>query len=364
MSTFHTHHSGYAGALVLMEKCGGQLFPRRGRDGTTTLVIGQQVHTFWEEDSHRYFQCKVLAEDIGFPHENFTPGRLAKYIIRDICGLPDELGQPDDRILQLARNGFHWHYTHVETGYHPYLLEFDLCQAYATSLAQFGSFCFSMSQPTINDCGSLENLRNLLPSLPKWIRLVMVGVIASHRMTFATMPNRKSGDVSLKFTTIREVKYGQAFNQVHRAILRLYRVCKRLHSIGGIHIKRMHTDSFALSVDCPNAVEQNIFEYLDEQGFSYTCKAQGTAHFLDLNSGIVGRKFIGVPCEVREAIKAQPVPNRRVHITSEQLQRWGIRGVLADTGSDRSGQQAAEPIQLELGVSDGQGNGRDARYSA
>ena len=200
----------------------------------------------------------------------------------------------------------------------------------------------------------MENLRVALDSVPKWMRLVMLGQMATHRMTFATMPNRKAGDFSLKWNTIKKVKYGFAFNRTHQAILRVYRLLEAVHKIGGNAVKRLHTDSFALSVDCLPEVEAEIFSLLDDKGFSYSCKAQGTAHFFELNSGIIGRKFVGVPFEIRESLKALPQKPRRVLITDEQLERWGVRGVVSDTGMPNCSPVSVQEVQLELEIENGQ----------
>lgn len=331
MTKHFKEFSGYAGALNCLEKIGGQLFPGKGRDSSHTVNCGGSSYTFWEPNSKRYQQCRLLAEDVSFPHEHFTAGRIAKHIIENVCGINPKEGYPEKRFIQLAQDGFHWHYTHVETGYHPYLLEFDLCAAYATSLGQFDGIYFQMNPQKTSGHMEMENLRVALASVPKWMRMILVGQMAAHRMTFATMPNRKEGSVALKWQTIRSIKYGGAFNRTHQAILRVYRLLEAIHERGGDSIKRIHTDSFSLSADCPTDVEASIFGLLDDKGFSYSVKAQGTSHFFDLNSGIVGRKFVGVPFEIREQLRALPSKPRRVFITPEQLERWGVRGVQDDT---------------------------------
>lgn len=178
-------------------------------------------------------------------------------------------------------------------------------------------------------------------------------------MTFATMPNRASGDYKLHWNTIRKISYGYAFNRAHQSILRVYRLLERIHKIGGSAVKRIHTDSFTLSVDCLSSVEAEIFQLLDDKGFSYSVKAQGTSHFFGLNSGIVGRKFVGVPFEIREQIKALPSKPKRVYISPEQLERWGIRGAVADSQPAMSEAVAINPVQLEMELGSGR-NGAQA----
>lgn len=345
-----TEHTGYAGAIDCLQTIGGQLFPSKRKDGTSTVVKGKECYTFWDADSKSYHKCAQLAKDISFPHEHFTPGRIAKFLLEEVVGIDPAIGSPDPIFVRLAKDGFHWHYTHVETGYHPYLLEFDLCAAYATSLGQFDSPYFSMNRLTISDPLAMESLRVALATVPKWMRLVMIGQMASHRMTFATMPRRAEGCYQLKWQTINKIKYGDAFNRTHQAILRVYRLLESIHKIAGTSIKRIHTDSFALPVDCDTRIEAEIFQLLDDKGFSYSCKAQGSSHFFDLNSGIIGRKFVGVPFEIRESIKALPAKPRRVFITPEQLERWGVRGVVDDAPCAPAQAEKFIPVQLELGV--------------
>lgn len=358
MTKYFTEHTGFAGAIDCLSTIGGQLFCGKGLDSASTVMSGKNVYTFWQPNSKSYAKCRQVAQDVGFPHEHFTSGRIGKYILKEVCGVKQEAGKPDPIFIRLARDGFHWHYTHIETGYHPYLMEFDLCAAYATSLGQYESLYFSMSQKTIADDGVMQNLRVALQSVPKWMRMILIGQLTSHRMTFATMPNRKQGDCKLKWTTISNIPYGYAFNQAHRAVLRVYRILEAIHRIGGIHVKRMHTDSFALSPEISPEAESEIFQYLDSQGFSYSLKAQGTAHFFCLNSGIIGRKFVGVPFEIRDSLKALPQKPRRLFLTPEQLERWGVRGVVDDAPPALRESSNITAHQLELGLTNERPDGR------
>lgn len=350
-----TEDTGYAGAIDCLSKVGGMLFPRRGKDGTSTVVRGDEVYTFWEPNSKQKAKCQQVAIDTDFPHEHFTSGRIAKHILETVCGIDPKFGQPDPVFLKLARDGFHWHYTHVQPGYYPYLLEFDLCSAYATSLAQFASPYFAMNTQITDGLSEMENLRNALGSVPKWMRMILIGQMGSHKMHFLTMPGRKVGDHKIKLNTVYKVKYGYAFNRTHQAILRVYRILEAIHKIGGDHIKRIHTDSFTLPADCPTSIEQEIFCLLDNKGFSYSCKAQGSAHFFGLNSGIVGRKFIGVPFEIRDCLKALPEKPKRHFLTAEQLDRWGVRGVVPDTSQGVQKPVESEQLSIE-GLEDARGS--------
>lgn len=322
MTTYQSHDSGYAGAMLHLKRFGGQFYPAKGRDGTSTIVRGSQVHTFWEENSLNRPKVAQAARDFGFDPTHATPGRLARWILRDICNLNCSRTDPEKRFIQLAKDGFHWHYTYIEPGRHDYLLEFDLKAAYFTSLMQEKSFFYSLKYGDMPDSGALECLRSIAPAMPKWLRLTLLGTIASHQMTFATLTTGSNGYDELKFTTIRKIDYGAAFNCVHRSILRLYRVMQRVHEMGGSYIKRMHTDSFAFQWDVPESIASQIFDYLDRQGFAYTCKAQGSAFFWNLNEGFIGRHFVGSRAAVREGISQFPQKPRLLILSKHNARFW------------------------------------------
>lgn len=333
MKRYFTHEGGYIAALGYLRDNGGCLFPAKRHDGSSTVVIGDKIHTFWERDSLNRAKVQETARQFGFDPEHATGGRLAKWILRDICGLHTTKNPPDSRFLELARAGFHWHYTHVEVGRHQYLLEFDIVAAYMTSLLSQSSLKFSLLEGEKDDGGALDCLRQISSQLPKWLRLIIIGTIASHRMQYLTLTPGLNGYPNLKCHTVNKVEYGDAFNAVHRAIFRVYRTCENIHKLGGQHIKRMHTDSFALTGDCPVSIESDIFNYLDSCGFSYSCKSQGSAIFFNLNEGLIGSKFVGSRTAVREQWNALERKPKRFKLAKPARERWGNRGVVFDTSA-------------------------------
>lgn len=328
---YYTLDGGYISAVECLREKGGCLFPAKRNDGSSTVVCGNKIYTFWENGSLNKAKVQEAAKRFGFDPEHATGGRLAKWILSDICGLDCAKESTDMRFLALAREGFHWHYTFVEEGHHPYLLEFDLQAAYMTSLLSASSLKYTLHQGYLDDSGALDCLREISPDLPKWLRLIIIGCLASHRMQYLTMGVGLNGYPELKSNFVNKVDYGTAFNAAHKAIFRVYRCMEQLHRIGGDHIKRIHTDSFALTGDCPCDIESQLFEYLDSLGFTSTCKAQGTGLFFNLNEGLIGRKWVGSRAGVRERLAELERKPKRYKLSKPARDRWGDRGVVFDT---------------------------------
>lgn len=322
---------GYAAAVELLQRRGGCLFPAKRRDGSSTVVIGNEIHTFWERDSLNRAKVVQVARQFGFDEEIATGGRIAKWILRDICGVHTTKSGYDKRFLALAREGFHWHYTYVQPGHYPYLLEFDIAAAYMTFLLSQPSLSFDLHNGYLDDGGALECLREIIPTMPKWLRLIIIGILASHRMQFFTMGTGSNGYPELKHHWANKVEYGTHFNAAHKAVFGIYRIMQRLHSIGGEHIKRMHTDSFALTGDCPGDIEQRLFDCVDSHGLSTSCKAQGSAVIFNLNEGIIGRKWVGSPVAVRDELARLESKPTRYKLGRKARERWGKRGVVFDS---------------------------------
>jgi hypothetical protein len=97
---------------------------------------------------------------------------------------------------------------------------------------------------------------------------------------------------------------------------------KRIHEIGGEQIKRIHTDSFAISCDCEGVVETNIMEFLGKHNYKTTVKGYGSSHFLNLNEGLIGGKLIGMKESVFEQLRANSVKIPKIEMTKEQKARW------------------------------------------
>lgn len=321
---YETKTGDYLDALDYFMNKGGQFFPSSLKGGANTILCGRNCVTFWEEDSNLRAKVRDACREYGFPPENMTAGRLAKAFLRDIAGLDVSQTSYGDRAFKMAKRGSHWHYQHVETGYHRFLIEFDLKSAYFTSLFHGKSLLWDESKGWLDDGGALEVLRLLSPRIPKWLRLVILGVIASHKQQFYTIEQREDGERFLQLKTMSKVSYGAAFNAAHKAVNRTYQCMKKIHEIGGEDIKRIHTDSFALSVSCSGEVERNILEFLEKNEYAYTVKGYGSSHFLNLNEGIIGGKLIGVKTSVFDQLRAENIKIPKAGLTQEEHFRWEV----------------------------------------
>lgn len=325
MGTTHIREGEYADALARFLEIGGQFYPARHPQGSNTIVCGNRTEIFWRKDSPLRIQLMQAARLFGYESEEITASKLCRRILSDAVGLDTEGTYFSKHFQSMARDGSHWHYTYVEPGYHPYLIEFDLKSAYFTSLFHGKSLLYHERGGFQDDGGALENLKQLNSLIPKWLRLTILGVIAAHKMQFYRLSKDAEGQPNLVLSSIPKIQYGAAFNAAHKAISRTYQCMKRIHEIGGEHIKRIHTDSFALCPDVPPEKEREIFRFLEDNAYFVSVKGAGTSHFLDLNSGLIGNKVIGSRDQVLTELREKEIRIPRAMLSEGELSRWSRR---------------------------------------
>lgn len=312
-------------ACMYVKENGGQLFPGNGKGSANTVVCGRKTIVFWEPDSPKRAQVSQLCKELNLDPYAATGGRIARYLLGEIIQLPYEKTFWNKRYQRLAKSGQHWHYYHVEPWQFFYGAEFDIKSAYFSSLTQSKSLLYVEGKGYVDDSGAMDSLKVLVPSMPKWFRLQLLGVLASWQLKFLSPSNAEEDRGKLVVKTIPKIQYNAAFNCVHRAILRNYKIMEKIHLIGGGYIKRMHTDSFFLSWDCPVSVESEIFSYLESKGCEVSVKASGKAFFYDLNTGFIGRKFVGSKIDVIELMRANGQKMGRTNTppqVSERFQKY------------------------------------------
>lgn len=316
---------GYYDALLRLKADGGQLFVGNGKDSAVVVVQGQTCFTYWQKGSKRYQEVKQLAENFRLDTLGKTGGRLARWLVSDFLALPykDTFWQRNYR--ELAKKGNHWHYMHCEPWKSFIGCEFDLKSAYLSSYFQGKSMLYQSGIGWLDDGGALENLKAINHQLPKWFRLQLLGTMASWKIQFYTR-NKLNPDSDIPVLNERKfIDYGAAFNAVHRAILRNYKIMEKIHQIGGEHIKRMHTDSFTLSLECPEKTERKIFDYLESKGLQVDIKNCGKAFFFDVNCGFIGRFFVGSKNDVVELMRENNLKMHREKINKQVQDRFGER---------------------------------------
>lgn len=317
---YTTLEGGYAEALQYLLEHGGQFFPARHPDASNTIVKGNDCVTFWPENSSTRAHLKSACDFFGYEAEHLTPGRLARKVIKEVIELEWKHTFFGKKAAQMSADGSHWHYQFVEPGYHKYLYEYDLKSAYFTSLFHGKTLLWDERKGWLEDKGALERLRYITPYIPKWLRLVILGILASGKQQFYTRQEGESGGYYLKLCTIRKISYGAAFNCAHKAIHRTHAAMSRIHRIGVEHIKRIHTDSFALSIDCPKQTTQEIFDFLDQNKYKVSLKGQGSAHFVNLNEGIIGKKVIGERRHTLDTFREQNIKVPQYMLSPEEFE--------------------------------------------
>lgn len=317
-----TKEGNYLTALSHLLEEGGQLFPARHQGGSNSVVEGSRCTTYWEKGSKMHGKVILLAGELGLEPEHQTYGRMAKWFLREIINL-----QPKDtwhckEFRNLAKDGFHWHYTYLKTGDLGYCFELDISSAYLTSLLSGKSLFYDKYRKFIDDGGALENLRNCKHLLTKDFRMVLLGVLASHSKNFYVRQQNPDDKWIPEFKSISHISYGAAFNAVHGAILRLYNIMQKAHDIGGEDIVRMHTDSLLIRADIDNLKLQRLISYFLKNGFELKTKAEGRAYFFDLNCGFVGTKPYGFRKPLISAMKEHNVKLYKAALEGDLEFQW------------------------------------------
>lgn len=314
---------GYFDALENVKRNGGQLYLGNGKDSAVVVVQGKNCFTYWRQDSKRLQEVKALSETFDIDSHGKTGGRIARWLLKNIIELPFEKTFWQKNYRNLAKTGSHWHYMHVQN-YTPFIgCEFDLKSAYFSSLFSGKSLLYQNELGWIDDRGALERLKEINYLLPKWFRLQLLGCLASWRMFFYVRNKLEPESNLLLLKNRYFIGYNAAFNAVHRAILRNYKIMEKIHKIGGKYIKRMHTDSFTLDVNCPEKIETEIFDYLENKSLEVDVKNCGNAFFFDVNTGFIGRNFVGSKNDVLDLMRKNELKMKRTLIAPEVQNRFG-----------------------------------------
>lgn len=347
----------YLTAYAFCLSNGGQLYPGNGKDSASVVVIGQKCYTFWKKDSKRRLEVYQLADFFSLPHEGQTGGRICRWLINDLLDIPYKDTFWSKTYKELAKDGKHWHYLYSLNKQPYWGVEIDIKSAYFASLLNGRSLLFSSKLGYLEDNNALENLRKLIPSLPKWFRLQLLGLIASWRCYFYTKDKQNPTSNELIMKRRFHIGYGAAFNAVHRAILRNYKIMQKIHEIGGEYIKRIHTDGFIMDAHIPENTENTIFQYIADKGLEYSVKGAGRCFFWDVNTGFVGNKFVGAPIDLAELMRKDNIKMASKEKNAEVLLRQGAFSIKEEKELHNSlipyleNTQSYEQLRLKIDLS-------------
>lgn len=294
-------------AQLLLTQKGGQLYPARDSHGPFVITRGSIITTLWPPNSPRRGKVIEMARTLEYDPHIATTGRLVRHLLDDIVRLEYKPTYFEPKWRGLAEKGNHWHYLHCVPGSYEYCIEIDLVSAYWTALMTQPSILLSKDANFLDDGGALSSLNSMVGLLPKAFRLALVGSIASWRQTYFVRDKNDPTNSMISTKTRHEIKYGAAFNAVHRAILKVWKVMEICHKIVGKDCVRIHTDGITVNAMNGMAWERQLEDFILSQGFDYTVKAQGNTWINDVNSAIVGRKVIGVPSIVAREAKERGI---------------------------------------------------------
>lgn len=293
----HIVYTGdYSEALSYFYRNGGMLFPPKTNDHHTTIVKGQSIITFFPPDSQSRQQCYRLAKEWELPEEIcqlMTAGRLAKYYIDNRLGLPYPKTFFSKDYQKLAKEGYHWHYLFCKPTKSDWGFEFDLKSAYATAWTNRPSLLYHPKAGWMRDNGAINRLKADLPYLPKWFRLALLGVIASHQCRYFVIDKETEGK-TLKPCYLKKISYGAAFNAAHVAVWKVWNTMRQIHEMTGEHCLRIHTDGAVISWNAQEQIDDAaIVNFIKSKGFDFSIKASGHIYIDNVGEGIVGRKVFG-----------------------------------------------------------------------
>jgi hypothetical protein len=248
-----------------------------------------------------------LATQIGFDPEIATGGRICRHIANEVIAIPYQETDFSSKWSRLAQAGTHWHYLYAKPGLYDYAVELDVKSAYWASFMTGKSTLLRGDGTWIDDGGRLEDFGVLMSTLPKWLRVSMLGQLASWKSEFYVRPQVPVTGWELEHKTFRQIKTGALFNATHRAIARVWKFMQALHSLLGDDCLRIHTDG--VIINCSNGMdwEVPVEDLFRKWGFDYTVKGFGHCWIHDVNSVVLGQKIAGSKRYIRDEMVAQGV---------------------------------------------------------
>ncbi len=307
MTTYTTKTGTFEAGIKLLHERGGQLMPQRTPDHPTTHVCGGTITTLWPEKSRVRGLVTSVAAQIGFDEERATGGRICRHIANEIMGLPYEGTDYSSKWLKLAKGGSHWHYLHASPGLYDYAVELDIKSAYWASFMTGKSTLLRGDGTWLDDGGKLQDFGVLMDTLPKWLRVSMLGQFSSWKKEFYVRPKVIETGWELEHKTFHQVKTGALFNATHRAIARVWKFMQAAHNLLGDDCLRIHTDG--IIVNCSNGMdwEVTLEDLFKKWGFDYSVKGFGHCWIHDCNSVVLGKKIAGSKRYIRDEMISQGI---------------------------------------------------------
>lgn len=294
----------------------------------------RHVRYFWDLNNPKWQELDTIAAELCFPGDCPSWSRLSKYVYETHV-TPHKSGIRCHRDFEkMAKLGCFWHFHRVVPGTHGNSFELDIKGAYAKSITNTDSLWLVSPFRSADDGGAMDKLKQLIPILPKKMRLCLIGFLSSNVMTHW----RRDPDnpTKLRKHSFYHCFDGGVFNRIHSSLAALYSFLHEMEMIACQDVIRIHTDSLLVKTTIPTKNLNALFRKAEKSGYELAVKGHGNAVLFDLNSGVIGGRIIGNPRSVlnqwdayikgveRESLRVAELDRRVAHLPYKN-ERFSIR---------------------------------------
>lgn len=279
---------------TMLTKGANLIYGDESRDCYTVVDPSRRhVRYYWDSDRPGWGELDGCAAMMEFPGDAPSWSRLSKFVFQRHVTEKFSGIKPHRDFVLMSEKKFFWHFHKVTPGAHSNATELDVKGAYSKAITNQPSLYLEAPFRPKDDGGAIERLRELIPLLPKKMRLCLIGYLASGKMTqFYYNPQFPDG---LQRRDVKICYDGGIFNRIHASLAGLYSFMQELTSIAGDDCIRAHTDSVLIKETIPNATLTSLLRKAKTSGYEMACKGHGNAVLFNLNEGVLGGRIIGNP---------------------------------------------------------------------
>lgn len=260
---------------------------------TVVCSSTQHVRYFWDTNHPKWHELDTIAETMGFTGECPSWSRLSRFVYETHV-TNKKSGIRTHRDFELmAEKKYFWHFHKVIPGSHGNATELDIKGAYARSITRNESLYLIAPFRPADDGGAMERFKNLVPILPKKLRLCLVGFLSTNKMVQFYEDKKKPGELTKR--EIRLCYDGGVFNRIHASLAGLYTFLGEMERIAHADCIRIHTDSLLVKETIPTANLNAMMRLSKKEGYELAVKGHGNCVLFGLNEGVLGGRIIGNP---------------------------------------------------------------------
>lgn len=283
-----------ATGYVLGRKGRNMMYNPESKSCYTVVCNGSQhVKYFWDTHNPKWGELDEIARIMGFTGDCPSWSRLSKFVYETHV-TPHKSGIRTHRDFELmADKKFFWHFHKVIPGSHGNATELDVKGAYAKSITRNESLYLVAPFRPADDGGAMERFRDLVPILPKKLRLCLVGFLSTNKMVQYYENPAIPGELTKR--SFYHCYDGGVFNRIHASLAGLYTFLGEMERIAQRDCIRIHTDSLLIKQSIPTANLNAMMRLAKKNDFELAVKGHGNAVLFGLNEGVLGGRIIGNP---------------------------------------------------------------------